>query len=320
MNTGFSPTEAKTLLALIATTHCPTPPNQPIPMPTEWTLLCNPDPVGLSNKWQLWQNQAAVNQYAVLIRGTVPTKASIIEDLLVAMIQPAFEPLYCFATDPKAAVHLGFAIGALTLLYDPHNGILDRLSQADIPPQSEIYVAGHSQGAAVATLCRSFLAHTPFLQEKQFAYKTYLFAQPKPGNDHYADEFNRLFSDSALAFTLTNTEDWVPQTPLTIEQFHDLNEPNPLDNLHQGFSLPRLMVNELEKLHALTTAHSLTKYANPINDLGTRLADRHLPFPHFSQLLVESQNYAGCGAPITLTGTPGPNPVNPKDGFWQHSA
>lgn len=319
MNPSFSPNEAKTLLALIAQMQPAASGNVAPPQPADWCPVFAPCPSGLDNEWRLWQHKTATNQYALLIRGTTHHPSSIIEDLLVAMIQPTYEPLYCFATDPRAAVHLGFAIGALTLLYDPINGILDRLRQADIPPQSEIYLAGHSQGAAVATLCRSFLAHTPLLQEKQFAYKTYLYAQPKPGNDHYADEFNRSFSDSGLAFTLTNTEDWVPETPLTIERFHDLNDPNPLDTHEAGFSLPRLMLNELEKLHALATAHSLTKYAEPINQLGTRLAAHNLPFPLVSQLLVESQNYSGCGTPITLTGTPGTNPGQPKDGFWQHS-
>jgi len=35
---------------------------------------------------------------------------------------------------------------------------------------------------------------------------------------------------------------------------------------------------------------------------------------------VPTLNFVNCGAAITLIGTPGSNPDDPKDFFWQHHA
>ncbi len=80
------------------------------------------------NKWQLWRN-ATEKQYAVVIRGTVGEPRSVVEDLLAVMI-PASGELhvgagklpYRLAADPKAAVHLGFALGMAALLFDKNSG------------------------------------------------------------------------------------------------------------------------------------------------------------------------------------------------------
>src|SRR5688572_12150747 len=89
-NPGFNLTEAESLISLLAYLEGSTPPPlQAPPPPLNWTLVYDSPVIGVfDNKWQLWKyadNQ--VTQYAVLVRGTVSTAGSIIDDLLAVMIQ-----------------------------------------------------------------------------------------------------------------------------------------------------------------------------------------------------------------------------------------
>jgi hypothetical protein len=36
--------------------------------------------------------------------------------------------------------------------------------------------------------------------------------------------------------------------------------------------------------------------------------------------IVPTLNFVGCGSAISLQGTPGGNPDDPTDGWWQHHA
>src|SRR5215467_15190640 len=84
----------------------------------------------------------------------------------------------------------------------------------------------------MATLLRSYFAYASDApEEKNYSYKTYVYAQPKPGNDHYADDFESRFCNSGFAFRVTNSLDWVPQVPFTLEFLCDINTPNPLSAL-----------------------------------------------------------------------------------------
>lgn len=223
---GFDLAEALDLLTLCANIEAP----NTLPVPAGW----GPNPVfdspqiGLfAEKWQLWQNTSGA--YAIIVRGTVSEPGSILEDLLSVLAQATgtivvgpFQIEYKFAADPLASVHFGFALGALLLLKDPLYGVL-----AKIPANSRIYIAGHSQGAAVGILLRSYLEYATGIPADN-SYKTYVFAQPKPGNDRYAYDFESKFCNPGLAFRVTNSLDWVPQLPFTLEAPPDINTPNPL--------------------------------------------------------------------------------------------
>jgi hypothetical protein len=230
---GFNLAEGLDLLALCSIVEGSTE----LPQPPGWTMMFDSPVIPpFTEKWQLWQN--ASGSYAIVVRGTVYDPGSILEDLLAFLAQAAgsvtvgpYRIDYKFAADPHASVNVGFMLGALLLLKDPVNGILAQLA-AKVPAGSQIYVTGHSQGAAVATLLRSYFqyaADSP--RDKNYSYKTYVYAQPKPGNDHYACDFENLFSNPGLAFRVTNSLDWVPQVPFTIQIPSDINTPNPLSAL-----------------------------------------------------------------------------------------
>ncbi len=238
----FDLTEAKAMIAIAANLEGPTPPLKMPAIPANWgsqPIFDSPIMGAYDNKWQLWASQST-NQYAVVIRGTVSKVGSIWEDLMAVMI-PATGALpigsvslsYKLADDPKADVHLGFALGMAILMFDGANGIITQLQQ-HVPAGAEIFIAGHSQGAAIATLCRSFLEYSDILTAKRYIYKTYLYAQPKPGNSHFGRDFERIVSNCATGFCITNTQDWVPQVPLTLQGLIGLNTPNPLSVITEG--------------------------------------------------------------------------------------
>ena len=101
------------------------------------------------NKWQLWRKKGQ-GPFAIAIRGTVEEGGSILEDLIAVMAKArgilgvgGANHNYQFAADPRAGVHLGFALATILLLNDPANGIIARAGN-QIPTGSDIYITGHS--------------------------------------------------------------------------------------------------------------------------------------------------------------------------------
>jgi hypothetical protein len=329
MQPHFDLTEAKNLVAFCAQLEGPTPPLAAPLIPANWTaVFTSPEMGAFDNKWQLWKNSQA-NEYAVVIRGTVGKPGSVILDLMSVMI-PASGILpvgsvalpYKLAEDPKAAVHLGFALGMCILLYDSTNGIIAKLS--GLPAGAGIFVAGHSQGASIATLCRSFLRYSPILAAKNFTYKSYLYAQAKPGNDHYGWDFGRVTSNTNSGYSVTNSQDWVPQVPLTIQLLGSLNEPNPLDYI-TGNVVFEMLSKSMEAMSDHIADEHIKKHLPQFSILEQVLKKQNFQAVGVSPASASIEirptlNFVVCGTPIILAGTPGTNPTDPKDFFWQHHA
>jgi Lipase (class 3) len=329
---GFDPREAAALIAMLANLEGPTPPLAMPALPAGWTLVFDSPVLGdFDNKWQLWRGADDPPTFAVVIRGTVAKARSILDDVLSVMIRGsgslAIDSLrfsYRFAADPQATVHLGFALAALVLLHEPRDGILPRLLDA-CPSGSDLLIAGHSQGAAVAALCRSYLEHAESAGPR-WRHRTYLFAQPKPGNDHYGYDFDRLTGQPPSAWRFTNTLDWVPQVPLTFELLGALNEPNPLDLLTEPErALVHMVESVVRALHEHTSRAQLENQKPRAAHLAQIMrAQRPVPTAAaetpFDVGIVWDFNFCGCGIPVVLEGTPGTNPNDAHDSFWQHHA
>ncbi len=330
---GFVASEAENLVAVSANLQGPTPPLQMPPLPAGWTLVFDSQQFGpFDNRWQLWRTGVS-GQFAVVIRGTVLTAGSVIEDLLSVMI-PASGSLdlgpitlsYKLAADPLAAVHLGFTLGTFYTLLDPSVGILAQLVE-NVPRGSDVFVAGHSQGAAEATLVRSFLAYAKLVGEVlDYQYKTYVFAQPKPGNDHYGWDFEAVAANAGLGFRVANDQDWVPQVPFTFELPSDVNVPNPLSVMALTQLQLGSVATDIEALHARLAAARTAQYQPHVAALALVAARQKLvktaPSPQAagSISIAKTLNFVGCGWEVALQGTPGTNPDDPGDGFWQHHA
>jgi hypothetical protein len=326
LNPGFNLTEALNLVALSAIVEGGDAPPQPV----GWGMVFDSPVIGpFTEKWQLWKNDAGA--YAVVLRGTVVTAGSIVEDL-ISFLAPAIGRLtighvqidYKFAGRTDASVHFGFALGTLLLLKDPQNGILVQLADK-VPQGSAIFIAGHSQGAAMATLLRSYLAYgSDAPKDKNYTYKTYVFAQPKPGNDHYAADFESAFCNAGLAFRITNSLDWVPQMPFTIEVVNDINTPNLLSALID----PELatILAAVKPFFDAVWNHVIEHSKQRLQPKAALLAQRVAPATAgpamtagFDVTVLPSLNFVNAGTEISLIGAPCVD-AQCQDGFFEHHA
>ncbi len=334
---GFDPAEAIDLVTLTAFVE-----GEAIDPPTGWTMVFQPAKpfVLFDNFWQLWKH-APSGRYAVVVRGTVPKAGSVIEDLL-AIMYPAHAYLdlgsanftYQFATDPDATVHMGFALGAFFLLLDPEsdgaNGIAANLAKF-VPPGSDVFIAGHSQGAALAMLIHSYLAYpNPATGNLHYAYKNYAFAQPKPGNDHYAYDYEQAVARQFYGYRVTNPLDWVPQVPLTIQGLSNINKPNPISVM---LPMPRLAhtlldapIQEAAKfLFDRASAAAIDHFAPHIAALKTSIVNQNLHNAGAADanvapaLPVFSFYFTNAGAEIALVPDAAMCP-DPNDAWCQHHA
>jgi len=327
---GFDLTEALDLLALCSIVEG----GGGLPQPAGWNkLFDSPVIPPFTEKWQLWQN--ADGAYAVVIRGTVYDPGSILEDLLAALALSSgsvtagpYRIDYKFAASPLAYVTVGFMLGALLLLKDPASGVLAQLAEK-VPAGSRIYITGHSQGAAVGTLVRSYLEYAQDSpKDKNYSYKTYLYAQPKPGNDHYAYDFENRFSNPGFAFRINNSLDWVPQVPFTVEIPSDINTPNPLSTLTALSSAALTMLSEfgnqarriiVERVRAGLQAKAAVIAGLAAPRAGPSLAPELLTAHGFDIPIAPSLNFVNAGTEIALIGIPCVGDQC-KDVFFEHHA
>ncbi|MDX8126732.1 lipase family protein [Methylomonas sp. OY6] len=203
----------------------------------------------LNNAWIMAESKQDPGHIAIAIRGTVAEWTSILADAYASTI-PAFGGVelpknrslpIAFAATPSAEVHLGFAYAAFSLLFDQQRGILEQLQQRlATQPINRITVTGHSQGAAVATLIHAFLYYATVDPQNPYQLplkskpilKSYLFAQPKPGNLQFAQDFARIAGSTA--FVVNNDRDPVPQVPLSLETVSEVTRFVTEDNVSVG--------------------------------------------------------------------------------------
>lgn len=373
---GFDFDEMRTLLEIAQQAYVgipPTPGAPPVPdPPSNWQLDTSYTPSGptvLSNFWQVWNNQDQPNQYAIAIRGTVQTAPSILEDLLFPLMKARVSlsleacglstDLDLFLARDEgdsavvAGVHVGFTLGLLSILFTTNKPLF--LTLLELPADAEIYITGHSQGASVATLLTSFVRHSSLLSKlySSRVYKTYVFAQAQPGNDHYAYDYDQVGSVPGYAFTAASTQDWVPQVPFTLQGLRAINTPNPIvpfsgktfddaatPDANAPADLKELSVAEAEAVAAakrnleqqLDRARAdLAKatFTVPVSRLTASPAaagnDQLLGSDCFASildqlkdLLLPSLNYTAAGQVVPAFAVPGANPKDPSDAFWQH--
>lgn len=328
---GFQLAEALDLLAMCANVEDEA--TSPIPpAPPGWTLVFDSTVIGpFDEKWQLWHS--AAGSWAIALRGTVMKAGSIFEDLISILVSAAGaitvgpHPIpYRFAADAAAGVHLGFALGTLLLLKDPEHGILAQLATHGVAP-GDVYITGHSQGAAMATLLRSYFEYASDAPVR-CSYKTYVFAQPKPGNEHYALDFEARFANAGLAFRVTNSLDWVPQVPFTLELLEDINRPNPLSVLTSPSLLMSLLMKLLERVvseaRSLVETHARAHLQVKAAALARKVAPAPAPAATllasgFDVPVLHSLDFASAGTEVALVGTPCAEDEC-HDAFFEHHA
>ncbi|PZF72294.1 lipase family protein [Taibaiella soli] len=246
LKAGFDIEEYKELLKVSAR-QLDTPWKMKIPDPQyfQWTYR---SPVnGLDNRWDLWIHKS--EKVAVLsVRGTTAHMVSWLENFYAAMV-PAKGDLqlsntqkfhYELADNPKAAVHVGWLIGMASICQTMIPKV-DSCYKAGI---HDFIIMGHSQGGAIAFLLRSYFDYLRRTKQlpQDITIKTYCSAAPKPGNLYYAYDYDHL-TRSGWGFTVLNTEDWVPETPLTLQTVHDFNTVNPFTDAQKLIKKQKFPVN-----------------------------------------------------------------------------
>jgi Lipase (class 3) len=324
---GFNVSEASDLLYMCDQLYAQ--PNG-IPMPSGFTQRWVGAPIfqpsfsfpPFDNLWSLWQSATDATTFALITRGTVLKVGSILEDLISVLVSatgkvvvgPVTIP-YQFAADTRASIHAGFALGSLLLLNFPSQGILAQLA-SKVPPGSKIYVAGHSQGASLAVLLSSWFNYAAFSKGRNYSYKTYAFAEPKPGNDHYQTDYGKLLCNTGFGFRLTNSLDFIPQLPFTIEVPTDLSVVLPLQETATGF--PLLFTLNASQRSAVTSVEQSSRanlQAGAMALARTQVASVG-NFP-FQMPIVDSLYFVSAATQISLIGTPCVgNQCN--DLLWQH--
>jgi hypothetical protein len=364
LTAGFQFAEAQLLLEMAqhayagtpslreGTTTCGVP---PVPDPSaNWTIsqdFTPTSPTLLDNYWQVWQNQSDTSQYAIAVRGTVDSAASVLADLLFPLINARFDitvdsiplPFYLARNEGdsavKAGVHSGFALSLLLMLFTTDAPLIRTLFLL-ANPGNDVYITGHSQGASIATLLTSLVRHSTVLF-KGPVYKTYTFAPAKAGNDHYAYDYARLAEVDGYGWAVTSTQDWVPQAPLSLEWISDLNTPNPLRGF--GGSLnPEVMATlgdlatDVQSGIDRARADLTKRLQQRVESVARKLMSEtiHLKPADFGaasgeaitgstisgviqQILDQIQdslNYADVGSLLPLFATPGGNPTDGTKG------
>ena len=306
--------------------------------PYHETLPANMDPNAIGpydNAWKLYRKTNS-DIYVIAIRGTIDTKGSIIDDVIATSISanvhlPVDQTRFLsfkLAETPQAETHLGWTYAMAELMFNADFGILKALHAGLVPKGSRVLITGHSQGAAVATLVHAFLHYAISdpsdkfgLRDSGYTLKSYVFAQPKPGNWQFAMDFARIAASRGTAFVINNNKDWVPQVPLSIEF---VDEPG-ADLLVQLAKPPGLqgVVSSMLASGALGFATgsrafiALKVQEDTIKSIlqGHRLDDRYVEERGPGSIVpAYSVNYAVVGTQVPVFGSAAPAGAIPDDG------
>jgi hypothetical protein len=163
-------------------------------------------------------------------------------------------------------------------------------------------VSGHSQGGALAFLTTSYLHYRYKSTFPDLQLKAYCSAAPKPGNLYYAYDFD-FITANGLGCRIVNSEDWVPETPLTVQVMNDMNTVNPLKDAKsvikkQSFFV-RLYLNHIYHKMANGSATAMKRYRKYLGKTLYKQVRKSLPDlkePDFAH----SSNYMTAGTPIIL--------------------
>ena len=279
------------------------------------------------NAWTLHKGVGEFSgAYVVAIRGTVFSNApSALEDFILNPVQAGqfLSPSVRFAKEPYAAIHSGFAHGAFSMLLDEKYGIVPVVLEK-VPKGSRLFITGHSQGAALATLVHAFLHHAQSgaddsdvfkLREAAYPLKSYVYAQPKPGDSVFAADFAHFTQRDDSAIVINNVIDPVPMVPLAIQSIHDVTADLPQKSL---------WIKALQS--TLRGLSFLVRGIGSIVEISVRkhAADYGNYYKHNDGLMMNSKldksadtlNFTSAGHVFNLFGMP----VDSEDLFMQHHA
>ncbi len=281
-----------------------------IPKPEKFKLYYRSAEIGFSNLWDLWLSDDS--SAVISIRGTIGTSKSWLSNLYSAMLPAqgavllpnhSTETSYKLASDKKASVHSGWLFSMLILAEE----IVPKLIGISKLGYQKVFIFGHSQGGGIAFLLRSYLEYIkesePLL--KNFKYKTYCSAAPKPGNLYYAYDYEWLTRDGS-AYNVVNVADWVPEVPFSIQTTRDFNEVNPFTNIKKElrelpFPYSMVLISYYNKIDKSSKKAS-KKQLNVLGKKTASIIHRQLKGFEAPPTYFSSSNYCRTGNSIILKG------------------
>lgn len=277
-----------------------------VPMPTRSQLFYKSEETGLVNHWQLWIMDKRVA--VICTRGSTGEGESWLANLFAAQIpakgvlkiEKDFEFNYTLSTHPRAAVHAGYVFSSAFLLKDVLPKI-DSCYQAGI---RDFILSGHSQGGGITYIMSAYLIQ---LQKAgklpaDIRIKVYTSASPKPGNLYFAYDYENMFVDG-WSQHVVNTEDWVPQSPFTVQTVNDLPAVNPIPALRatlkkQSF-FKRLFFNSLYRKITGPSQKAVDRYQKYLGRFTGKQIKKYYPdfiIPDFAG----SNEYVRTGPQVVL--------------------
>jgi hypothetical protein len=298
-----------------------------IPDPEHFEKIYRSPVMGLDNCWDLWTNHNGIA--AISLRGTTKNAVSWLANFYAAMVpakgelhlSDSFDFKYELASNPRAAVHIGWLIGTAFLSKD----ILPKIDSLYKTGTKEFIITGHSQGGAICFLLTSYLysLQKQNLLPADIRFKTYCMAGPKPGNIYYAYDYE-VMTQYGWAYNVVNPADWVPETMFSIQTVDDFNKTNPFSNAKDYMSKQSFPKN-------LALKYFYNQMDKPVRKAEYRFQDRLGNFmfkyvkkalPGFEQpVYYNSMAYVRVGNTIVLpadTAYYAEFPDNPQQVFTHH--
>ncbi len=279
-----------------------------IPESQKFKLAYRSPVVGLLNRWDLWTSEDSIA--IINIRGTVGKAESWLENFYCTMV-PATGTLqlsekqnfnYKLAQSPHASVHIGW----LTAVGFMSEDLKTKINEYYKKGFKNFIISGHSQGGAIAFLVRSYLEYQKPLNNipNDVVLKTYCSAGPKPGNLYYSYDYD-FITQNGWGFNVINQDDWVPETPFSIQMLSDMNYVNPLADAKKIFRKQNLFAR-LYLNHVYNKMNRTTRKANRTfkKFLGKKMyAFVKKSLKHYDQPeYAASLNYQRAGTAIILRG------------------
>jgi predicted lipase len=308
IHAGFEGDEYSEMLRIVLQTHADSVhTSSKVPLPYNYKMIYR-SPVGeLNNRWDLWlrtDSKVAV----ISLRGTVAKPSSWLENFYMAMV-PATGKLelndstvfnYKLAENPAAAVHVGWLTGLATMA----PSIKEQVNEMYKKGVKEFVIMGHSQGGAIAFLVTSYLHYEMLMGNypQDIHFKTYCSAAPKPGNLYYVYDYD-FITRNGWSFTVVNSLDWVPETPISIQTVRDFNGTNPFVNVKSSLKKQKTLIrwylngvyNSLDK----TTTKAQRKFEKKLGKNMFKQVKKYMPQMK-EPAYVSSSNYMRAGVPIVL--------------------
>lgn len=303
---GFSKEEYRELMYVSTRTTASPDYYNKFPEPADFKMVYQSQPIGLDNLWDFWVSED--KRAVISIRGTTSKSESWLANFYAAMV-PAKGKLqlpenkvftYELARSPDAAVHVGWLLSTAYLSEE----IVPRIKEYYAQGFKDIIITGHSQGGAISFL---LTAHLYGLQRNNelptdIRFKTYCSAAPKPGNLHFAYEYEAM-TYGGWAFNVVNAADWVPETPMSIQTLHDFSEVNPFVNAKNAIKqqkFPKNMIlrhvyNQLEK----PTRKAQRKYERYLGKMTSKMIGETIK-GYVTPEFYKSNHYVRTGNTIVL--------------------